>query len=90
MSTIVKGKIVRMDDVRTRTGRMGDYRTQGVMLKPEEKQTVYGTFFEQAIDVAKSQGLRSGDTIEVELVFTTSERNQFVTNYVEFVNPRKV
>lgn len=90
--TTVRVKLLRVGDVQTRQGRMGEYQTQGIMVQPEgaERQSLYGTLFGQSIDVFRLTGARSGDTIEVGLVFTTAERNGFVSNYIEIVNPRKL
>ena len=88
----VTAKVVRVADVQTRQGRMGEYKTQGVMLQPEgeERQTLFGTLFGQNIDLFSQQGLAGGDRVECGLVFTTSERNGFVSNYIEICNPRKL
>ena len=88
---MMKGKIVRLTDVQERTGRMGSFKAQGMMLElgSNPRQQVYGTLFGQHIDTLKALQLRYGDVVEVDTVFTTSERNGFVSNYVEFVNPRR-
>ena len=88
------GKIVRLGNVETRNGRMGTYQTLGMMLDltgdDGVRQSVYGTVFGQSIDVVQALNLQFGDRVEVETVFTTSERNGFVSNYVEFRNLRKL
>ena len=88
----VIAKIMRLGDIQTRQGRLGEYQTQGVMLQmggDEERQSLFGTLFGQNIDVMRATGLRAGDMVETDLVFTTSERNGFVSNYVELRNVRK-
>ena len=88
------GKITRMSEVATKQGRLGTYQTQGIMLdltvEGGPRQSVYGTLFGQHIETARALGLQFGDRVEVDTVFTTSERNGFVSNYVEFINPRKL
>ena len=83
-----------MSEVVTKQGRLGTYQTQGIMLdltvEGGPRQSVYGTLFGQHIETARALGLQFGDRVEVDTVFTTSERNGFVSNYVEFVNPRKL
>ena len=88
----IKAKVVRIADRQTRQGRLGDYETQGIMLQPEgeQRQTLYGTLFGQNIDVLEQQDIHAGDQMECGLVFTTSERNGFVSNYIEITNPRKL
>lgn len=88
----IKAKVVRIADRQMRQGRLGDYETQGIMLQPDEeqKQSLYGTLFGQNIDVLGQQDIHSGDHMECGLVFTTSERNGFVSNYIEIVKPRKL
>ena len=90
----IKAKIARIGEVETRSGRMGDYQTQGMMLDVTGddgvRQSLYGTLFGSHIDTLAAQGLRGGDRVEVGLRFTTSERNGFVSNYVEFINPQKI
>lgn len=80
----IEGKIERLGDTETHAGRMGEYQTQRVMLQVggegRNRQTVYGTMFGPAIEALQAMDAKAGDTIEVELVFTTSERNGFVTN----------
>lgn len=90
--TQITAKVMRVADVQRRQGRMGEYMTQGVMLQPEdgERQSLFGTLFGQNIDVFRQQGLAGGDRVECGLVFTTSERNGFVSNYIEICNPRKL
>ena len=88
------GKIVRLGKDETKNGRLGEYHTQGLMLDltgdDGVRQSVYGTLFGQSVDMAKALNLQFGDRVEVETVFTTSERNGFVSNYVEFRNLRKL
>jgi len=90
----LKGKVVRMTAVEEREGRLGTYQKQGMMLDLTEeggtRQSVYGSMFGLHIETARALGLQFGDRVEVDTVFTTSERNGFVSNYVEFVNPRKL
>lgn len=90
--TQITAKVQRIADKQTRTGRMGDYEVQGIMLQPEgeERQSLYGTLFGQNIDVLQQQEIHGGDRMECGLVFTTSERNGFVSNYIEITNPRKL
>jgi len=86
------GKLVRMTDIVNRQGRLGTYATRSLILElgGEPRQTVFGTFFGSHIDTLGALDLRYGDELEVDCVFTTSERNGFVSNYVEFQNPRKL
>ena len=90
----LQGKITRLADVETRRGRMGDYQTQVVMLDLTGgdglRQSLFGTLFGTSIDALSATGARVGDTVEVDVLFTTSERNGFVSNYVELRNPRKL
>lgn len=91
MKVTIKGKMVRLADRQTRQGRLGAYETQGMMLELERepRQQVWGTLFGSHIDTLGALQPRPGDELEVDCVFTTSERNGFVVNYVEFQNPRK-
>lgn len=90
----IEGKIERLGDVVTRQGRMGDYQVQGVLLQVnddgEQRQSIYGSLFGQSIEELKSSGAKAGDRMKADAVFTTSERNGFVSNYVEFQNPCKL
>jgi len=90
----MEGKVIRMAEVVTKQGRLGAYQSQGIMLdltvEGGPRQSIYGTLFGQHIETARALGLQFGDRVEVGTIFTTSERNGFVSNYVEFVNPRKL
>ena len=88
----ITAKVTRIAEKQTRQGRSGDYEIQGVMLQPDgdERQSLYGSLFGQNIDLLQQQEIHSGDRIECGLLFTTSERNGFVSNYIEIVNPRKL
>ena len=88
----ITAKVLRVSDVIKRQGRLGDYEMRGLMIQPEgkERQSLYGNLFGQNIDVFQQQEIHSGDRIEAGLVFQTSERNGFVSNYIEILNPRKL
>ena len=90
--TQMTGTIERLGDVATRQGRMGEYKTRGVLLRTSEegeaRETVYGSLFGQHIDTLAALNAKFGDRIRVDALFTTSERNGFVSNYVEFRNPQ--
>ena len=89
----MKGKIIRIGKVEERQGRLGTYKSQGLMLDVSTeggpRQSLYGTLFGQHIDVLASLSPQYGDTLEFDCVFTTSERNSFVSNYIEILNPRR-
>lgn len=93
MNTLT-GTIERMGDIVTRQGRMGEYKVQGLLLRCNEEgephETVYGSLFGSHIDTLAALAPKFGDRIRVEALFTTSERNGFVSNYVEFRNPQKL
>lgn len=86
----VKGKIVRMGQVQTRQGRAGDYQVQGVLLElaQEPRQQVYVSLFPPHLGTFQAQQPCFGRELEGDLVFSTAERNGFVSNYVELQNPR--
>lgn len=90
----ITAKVLNVRDVEKRQGRSGDFELQGLMLQPEndgpQRESLYGTLFGQNIDVFQQQEIHSGDRIECGLVFQTSERNGFVSNYIEITNPRKL
>ena len=87
------GTIERMGEVKSKQGRMGEYKVQGLMLRisieGEAHETVYGSLFGPHIDTLAALKPQFGDRIAVDALFTTSERNGFVSNYVEFRNPQK-
>jgi len=88
----VTGKIVRLGEVQTRQGRAGDYQVQGVLLElaQEPRQQVYVSLFGTHLGAFRAQQPCFGQQLEGDLVFSTSERNGFVSNYVELQNPRIV
>lgn len=91
--THLEGRIERLGGAETRHGRMGDYVVQNLLLRldaDDVRETVYGTFFGQHVDALAASGCAVGDRMGVDALFTTSERNGFVTNYVEFRNPMKL
>ena len=55
----------------------------------EERQSLYGTIFGFEVDKFKELGLQVGDKVEAELLFSTTERNGYVNQYVEFRNVTK-
>ena len=85
---------MRLGNVETRNGRMGTYKSLGMMLDltgdDGVRQSVYGTLFGQNVDLVQALNLQFGDRVEASTVFTTSERNGFVSNFVEFRNLRKL
>lgn len=90
----IQGIIERLGDVQTRQGRMGEYKVQGLLLRVNDEgqphETLYGSLFGQHIDTLAALAVHGGDRIAVDCMFTTSERNGFVSNYVEFRNPQRL
>ena len=90
----MKGKIIRIGKVEERHGRLNVYKLQSLMLDvtPEDgapRQSLFGTLFGHHVDTLAALAPQYGDTLEFDCVFTTSERNSFVTNYIEIENPRR-
>ena len=89
----LRAKIQRIGQVETKQGRVGDYKTLGQMLGFDDggqRQSLYGTLFGTQIDTFAALDVDYGSEVEFDLVFTTAERNGWVSNYIELRNPRKL
>lgn len=90
---VLKAKIAYVKEPRTVAGRLGTYETQGVRLEWQDgdvRQNLFGSFFGPHLETFRALGLQAGSEVEVELLFTVSERNGFFSNYVELQNPRRI
>lgn len=84
-------KIKYIKPEREVNGRFGSYKSQGVLLEwhdeNDQRQSAYGTFFANHLDAFQLLNAKAGDMLTVDLVFSISERNGFVSNFIELRNP---
>ena len=88
----ITARIAYVKEPRTVSGRMGTYETQGVRLEWEEGDTfrnsLFGSFFGTHLDTFRALAPQAGMLLEVDAIFSVTERNGFFQNYVELQNPR--
>ncbi len=95
---ILKGRIDFVQPVKTIAGRNGEFESQGLRLAIEEAQPdgstyrhfLYGRMFGPHLDNFKAGAYHAGEEIEVDAYFSTTERNGYVSCYIEFRNPHRL